>query len=386
MCDGRPTAGRKGVVVKDRKRAAAAAILILSALMLAGCRPSGTEEKPEAAETAQTAAEDDSGVIAQGEGELIQDEELFTDEEENYEENLSPDGTPVLTEAYEISDCVRLCGLDGLRVAFTLEPAPTMEDAVVYAKLQKDAKPAGEYYEVDLGDVVEIDLTAIIDGEVDENLSRTGMQVFVGSGGLDPEIENALIRMPKGSTTEVEITYPEDYGYMDLGGKTVTYRIYISSIATAEYPSEEEIAEAMKFLEKINDAANEEIRMQAIKRAIMDNSKFIAYPEKMVRRARAEYERKYLTGRRTVDDFLNETGMTRAEFKKAEDSYASARVKDMLLLEALKEETGITEESSEYGDYALTHTANTQDVSEMLFRTIITANLSRFDLHDEGAE
>ena len=102
----------------------------------------------------------------------------------------------------------------------------------------------------------------------------------------------------------------------------------------------------------------------------------------MVRQARSRYERKYTAGFENLDDFLNLTGMPRAEFKEAEDEYVSRRAKEQLVLMALQEETGITTTSEEYRQYTAVHGVNDEDPDKTLFEVIVEEIGDRFEVVD----
>ena len=141
------------------------------------------------------------------------------------ENALSPDSLPVL-ETGTLSECITLCQLDGLKVSITLEEDPDAEDALIYARLLKDAKPLLDPESgIRPGDVVSIDMYAVEDG--DKDLTRLGVSVLVGAGTQPEEIEDALIGMRRDEEKKVTVTYPEDYLFMGLGGRTVRYRICV---------------------------------------------------------------------------------------------------------------------------------------------------------------
>ena len=147
----------------------------------------------------------------------------------NDEDALSPDSLPVL-ETGTLSECITLCQLDGLKVIVTLEEDPDEEDALIYARLLKDANPLLDpESRIRPGDVVSIDMYAVEDG--DKDLTRLGVSVLVGAATLPEEIEDALIGMRRDEEKKVTVMYPEDYLFMGLGGRTVRYRICVDSIA-----------------------------------------------------------------------------------------------------------------------------------------------------------
>ena len=253
------------------------------------------------------------------------------------EETISPDGLPVL-EAGMLSDCITLCTIDGLEVSVMLEDDPDEEDAVTY-----------------------------------KDFTRRGLSVPVGAGTYPEEIENALIGMLRDEEKKVTVTYPEDHLFMGLNGKTVTYRICVNSIARPDEPTEVEIGKALTYLEEETERINRERLTQAVMEVLIDGSEITAYPEKVIRQARSRYERKYASGFASLDDFLNMTGMSRAEFKEAEDEYVSRRAKEQLVLMALQEETGITAASEEYTQYTAVYGVNEEDPDRTLFEVIVEA-------------
>ena len=153
---------------------------------------------------------------------------------QNDEDALSPDSLPVL-ETGTLSECITLCQLDGLKVIVTLEEDPDEEDALIYARLLKDAKPLLDPESgIRPGDVVSIDMYAVEDG--DKDLTRLGVSVPVGAGTQPEEIEDTLIGMRRDEEKKVTVTYPEEYLFMDLDGRTVRYRICVNSIGRPDEP------------------------------------------------------------------------------------------------------------------------------------------------------
>lgn len=366
-----------------RKRIICMAIAAIFAL---SCSCGRKEEMPQVSAEQATIKEED--IIAAGSGneegipdtpsESTGDETIMDPGESEWEggDALSPDGTPVITEDYQISDCIVLCDIDNLHVDYTLKRVPEEEDAATYAKLLKEARILLDA-EADVrpGDVVNIDMYADND-----SYTRLGTTVRVGSGMELEDIENSLIGMSKNDEKKITVTYPEDYLYQGLNGKTIEYKIIVNSIARADDPTEVEIGKAMDYLTEETRQINRTGLTSAAKSAFLDNSEIKAYPEKEIRQARYRYEKKYTAGFANLEDFLNAVGMTRAEFKKGEDEYVSQRVKERLILLALQEETGITTISDEYRQYTAVYGVNAEDPDETLFEVIIDSIKDRLDV------
>lgn len=362
------------------------AVLAMIGITAAVCSCSRKEEIPQASAEQTTIREEDiiaagsgnNGEIPDAQSESTGDEMILDPGESEWEggDGLSPDGTPVISGGYQISDCIVLCDIDGLHVDYTFREEPDEEDAVTYAKLIKDARILLDM-EADVrpGDVVNIDMYAD-----DDSYTRTGTTVRVGSGMEPEDIENSLIGMSKSDEKRITVTYPEDYLYQGLNGKTIDYKIIVNSIARADDPTDVEIGRAKEYLIEETGRINRTGLTGAAKDAFLEKSEIRAYPEKEIRQARSRYERKYTAGFANLEDFLNAAGMTRAEFKESEDEYAEQRVKEQLVLLALQEETGITTLSDEYGQYTAMYGVNAEDPDETLFEVIINSIKDRLDV------
>ena len=186
------------------------------------------------------------------------------------ENALSPDSLPVL-ETGTLSECITLCQLDGLKVSITLEEDPDAEDALIYARLLKDAKPLLDPESgIRPGDVVSIDMYAVEDG--DKDLTRLGVSVPVGAGTQPEEIEDTLIGMRRDEEKKVTVTYPEEYLFMDLDGRTVRYRICVDSIARPDEPSEVETGKALTYLEEEIERVNRERLTEAARALVAEQN------------------------------------------------------------------------------------------------------------------
>lgn len=365
-----------------RNRLISTAVVVLFMCLCACSRETeSVPQEPEVQE--QVIAEGSGNDRTDGGAEDAEPEEIADPGESgrNDEDALSPDGLSVL-ETGTLSECITLCQLDRLKVSVTLEDDPDEEDALTYARLLKDAKPLLDSESgIQPGDVVSIDMYAVEDR--DKDLTRLGVSVPVGAGTQPEEIENALIGMRRDEEKKITVTYPEEYLFMGLNGRTVAYRICVNSIARPDEPSETEVGKALAYLEEETERVNRERLTEAVMEALIGNSEIRAYPEKVVRQARSRYERKYTAGFESLDDFLNLTGMSRAEFKEAEDEYVSQRVKEQLVLMALQEETGITTTGEEYRQYTAVYGVNDEDPDKTLFEMIVEEIRDRLDVVDE---
>lgn len=342
-----------------RKFLLSVAVVILSASICTGCSLFSRKD---------TNKEGKEDVIAYGEGSGAQAaatmEEPAPVIDTVYEENDTElGGIPVISGEYSLEDCIELPNLAAIEGKYDMELFPNYEDARVYVMLSKDAHRIPEDSDeiVQYGDKATIDL--IVEGSDDDIMegSLTNIEVPVGGGTVDPKIEEAIVGMSIGQDREVTVE-TED-------GK-VTYHIFLTSFARPDEPMETEVVQALEDLTEEYGDLNSYKRYTSLKREILEKTTIKAYPEKIVRQARSRYEAKYLRDGMSLNDYLNQEGMTKAEFKEYEDAYAQTAANEMLLLEALSKRAGVTKESAEYKELEEKEGENPEDPDALLYRLI----------------
>lgn len=345
-------------------------ILAASMIFSTGC--SGFMKKDDSAagktENAQTAATEE--VIASGtERDDAVSEEIQTDAYKEDPDTLN--GLPVISGSYNINDCVSIRDMDGIDLEYDGYEEPTYEDARLAILFSRNATLlSSPDVWVEPGDLVNADISAYIDGEYREDISRHSRDIRIGSGSEEKEIEENLLNMYRGTEKEFDKKYGEDDNFLGLSGKTVHYKLKVNSIARAAEPDETTI---MQKLEKMKESAageSEVNRCNAVWEQIMNRIEVKAYPESVVRQARAKYEDEELRGEK-LEDYLNRTGITRAEFKKAEDGYAVSTAKEKLAVMLLQDMTGVNEEDDEYKKQVRKTEYNPEDPDAAMKRTLV---------------
>ncbi len=91
--------------------------------------------------------------------------------------------------------------------------------------------------DVQMGDVVNIDYIGYMDGEAFENGADTDFDLTIGSGQFIDGFEEGLIGAKKGSTVDVDVTFPDPYkNNPDFAGKPATFTVTIHKISTSAIP------------------------------------------------------------------------------------------------------------------------------------------------------
>jgi len=127
-------------------------------------------------------------------------------------------GLKLTCKEREITDELVDSRLEELRQAHaTLEPAPDE------ASIQEN-----DYVQVNLKTVPK-------EGQAKE-VNLEGMDLAVGKGRFNADLEAALVGLRKGQRTEVETSFPPDFYHDGLAGKTATLEVEVVEIRTPKTP------------------------------------------------------------------------------------------------------------------------------------------------------
>jgi len=124
---------------------------------------------------------------------------------------------------------------------YRAEPSEeTIENALnsVVAQNRKledlDPRPAA------VGEVLMVDFTGRIDGELFEGGSATDASIEVGGAGFIPGFTEQLEGLAPGETRTVEVTFPEDYQVGDLAGKTAQFEVVATALKQPVIPERDD--------------------------------------------------------------------------------------------------------------------------------------------------
>lgn len=86
------------------------------------------------------------------------------------------------------------------------------------------------------GDMVTIDFTGSVDGEVFAGGSAKGTNLVLGSERMIPGFEKGLLKSKAGDEVSLDLTFPEDYRNKDLAGKAVVFQVTVNKVSAAVLP------------------------------------------------------------------------------------------------------------------------------------------------------
>lgn len=350
--------------------------LIGTTVLMSGC--SSSHQMHNVAKVNPTSStvssEQTEEVLFSGRGETSSSLSLATDDRINSSTDAqletAPDGLPILDAP--ITKCAVLHP-DGLSVEYEKPADATEEEARTACMLDStDLSSVGDAGEaVQAGDTVTISLTASVDGKEDDSLTKIHAQYGIGSGLLGHSLEQGLIGAYDGEQRMITVTYPAEDNTAGEAGHTVLYRITVESIDRPRAPDDQEVKEMLSTLQAGREEASREARYTAAKAALVKCMTVTAYPEKLVRMLRSEYESPMVTQFGSINNYLDQAGMTRSEFKEAESTSVFESIRTRMLFDLLREQTGLTVSSAEYKAREAKQGVTEDDPDELLFEVML---------------
>lgn len=161
---------------------------------------------------------------------------------------------------------------------------PEVPDLEIDQALERIAKQQRKTDIVDRpaenSDVVVMDFTGSVDGVEFPGGHAEGYSLEIGSNSFVPGFEAQLVGVKAGDERTIEVTFPEDYGGADLGGKTAQFAVKVKEVrGVAPQPIDDSLAEAvgMENLDALRQAVRERIERdyagvarQRLKRELLD--------------------------------------------------------------------------------------------------------------------
>jgi trigger factor len=133
----------------------------------------------------------------------------------------------------EVKPDIKLEGYTGLKIEGKKEEVKDEEVEERLRALQNlhaNLKTISEARPIQAGDFVIVDYEASMGGKPLEGGKAIDFTVEVGSGQFIPALEEKLIGLKPEEEKEIEVSFPEDYGYQKWAGKTLSFHVKIKEI------------------------------------------------------------------------------------------------------------------------------------------------------------
>ena len=263
-------------------------------------------------------------------------------------------------------------------------------DAQIKDMMGRDAKMvvAEEGTVIEKGDFAIIDFAGTVDGEPFSGGEGKGYPLEVGSNSFIPGFEDQLVGLSKGDSTDVEVTFPEDYFVKDLAGKEAIFKVNIQDVKRKELPelNDEYVASKTDFKTVEELRANYKERMQKAAEAnakaeyeheLIDlavaNAKF-SVPEIMIEdkiSQMVEEMKMSLESRKmSLDMYMQYTGLDMAKIRENQRPVAEENVKTDLVLDAIAKaediQVDMADVDAEIAAISAQHGASPEEVKKII--------------------
>lgn len=267
---------------------------------------------------------------------------------------------------YDAGDYVSLG--DYMNMEVTLDKDYQVTDEMVKNYVNNNVIANYPYYVesdktvVENGDVANIDYEGLLDGEAFDGGTAQDYDLEIGSGSFIDGFEDGLIGAEVGKETDLNLTFPEDYGNSDLAGKEVVFKVTVNAIKvkqditydtlTDEYvtylsdklgASYETVSDLTSDIRTYLEEQANSSRTQAIRSAVIAKLPEVctvnALPDGLLDARMQEYLKKFedtYCKDTTLEDYLSGTYNTTVDdFKTQVQSEIETELDTQLILEAI---------------------------------------------------
>ena len=270
------------------------------------------------------------------------------------------------TATIEVKPEIKLEGYTGLKIEGRKE-GPKDEEVEERLKnlqnLHANLRTVSEPRPIQTGDFVILDYEARMENKPLEEGKATDFTVEVGSGRFIPDFEVKLVGLKPEEDKDIEVSFPEDYGYKKWAGKTLSFHVKIKEIKEkilpplddefakdlGDYSSFEDLKSKLKGeIEKEKELAlQRHLKDQMVDQLLQANP--FEVPESLVKE-RAETlvsDTKMRLATQGVD-FKN-LGISEEKLHEDYQEMAKRQVRTFLILEKIADQEGIkvTDEEAE---------------------------------------
>lgn len=324
--------------------------------------------------------------------EALDQEKLIPVSDPKVEESIFEEGKDMeLTIKVTLKPEPELGEYKGLHVEKKeVEVTDEQVDAQIKDMMGRDAKMvvAEEGAVIEKGDFAIIDFAGTVDGEPFSGGEGKGYPLEVGSNSFIPGFEDQLVGLSKGDSTDVEVTFPEDYFVKDLAGKEAIFKVNIQDVKRKELPelNDEYVASKTDFKTVEELRANYKERMQKAAEAnakaeyeheLIDlavaNAKF-SVPEIMIEdkiSQMVEEMKMSLESRKmSLDMYMQYTGLDMAKIRENQRPVAEENVKTDLVLDAIAKaediQVDMADVDAEIAAISAQHGASPEEVKKII--------------------
>jgi trigger factor len=262
---------------------------------------------------------------------------------------------------------IKLEGYIGLKIEGKKEGVKDEEVEERLKNLQNihaQLKTVSDPRPVQSGDFVILDYEASMDNKPLDEGKATDFTVEVGSGRFIPDLEEKLVGLKPDEEKEIEVSFPDDYGYKRWAGKTLSFHVKIKEVKEKILPTlDDEFAKDLGDYSSLDDLRlklreeiekekkvilERQLKDQMVEQLLQANS--FEVPESLVEEQTRTLvsDTKMRLASQGVD-FKN-LGVSEEKLKGDYREMAQKQVRTFLILEKIADQEGITVTDAEAED------------------------------------
>lgn len=214
---------------------------------------------------------------------------------------------------------------------------------------------------VEDGDTVNIDYVGKKDGVAFDGGTAQGYDLTIGSNSFIDGFEEGLIGVKPGETTNLNLTFPEDYQSEELAGQDVVFEVTVNYIAESvepEYTDEfvqsvTEYSNIKDYEQSVKDSLYESKLEQELAAKMLENCTVEDYPDSLL----AYYENMLINYTKQMasllgysyEDYLSNNNYTEDTFQSEYvEPNSQIYAKQDLAIEFIAEQEGIDPSADDY--------------------------------------
>ena len=237
-------------------------------------------------------------------------------------------------------------------------------------------------------DIVNIDYSGSVDGEVFAGGTAEGHELEIGSHSFIDTFEDQIIGKNIGDEFDVNVTFPEEYHEKSLAGKPAVFKVKLNAITENSLPEidddfADEVSEfstlkeykedIKKKLKESKEAEAKRIKTDQALKAIVEDSE-MDIPQAMIDTEAEQLIQNFANRFRqqglTLQQYMQFTGMTADKLKEDMAAQAKLNIETRLVLEAVakaeKIEASEEEVEKELEDIASSYRIEKDKVRDIL--------------------
>ena len=231
----------------------------------------------------------------------------------------------VLFSSTKFDKALTLADYKGITLDTSSEEFGEFYDKVIVSDIKNNSlyieKTEGTVAE---GEIANIDYVGKKDGVAFSGGTAEGYDLEIGSNSFIDGFESGLIGAEIGKTTELNLTFPENYGNEELNGADVVFTVTVNSVQTTEGVEPKDIYKDLGYetLKQYENDVKERATEEYFLDCVVSKSEVKEYPEEDIKTLKTQIKDALDNNINSyyglsLEAYLTQTGTTMIEFENS---------------------------------------------------------------------